>query len=255
MSESDPAPVATPTRTTTADAEARPKCLAGLVEEFCKEGYGGKGYPCEDDQQHEQARAQFEKFLYALPDLEYEKKDEVSALWKKAKKGEFDYGRCGGTAGPYSAIRDVTEADWPRLRDLIHELCYGAGDLVTRFEAVRNVKGFGPVVITKFLAITQPEHFLPNFVVRSKYKNPEWPGKLDMIELLDQRGLLAASTVDEAYMLLEVPRSSVDNGDIVVRSNDVLRKSLRPYFTQDDVVDTWGMTQFLYWLARRTQAP
>lgn len=253
MSESDLAFVAIPTRTTTADAEARPERLAQHVDEFCEKGMRGDGYPDGTDRRHRRARARFEEILCSLPDLEYEKKDEVSALWKKAKKGEFDYGRCGGTAGPYSAIRDVTEADWPRLRDLIHELCYGAGDLVTRFEAVRNVRGFGPVVITKFLAITQPEHFLPNFVVRSKYKNPEWPGKLDMIELLNERGLLAASTVDEACTLLEVPRSSVDNGDIVVRSNDVLRKSLRPYFTQDDVVDTWGVAQFLYWLARRTQ--
>lgn len=225
--------------------------VAVLVAEFHRKGLRFGGYPDGDDLQHKRARARFEEFLRSLPALEYEKRHEVRALWKKAKTGEFDYGRCGGTAGPNTAIRDVSEADWPRMRDLIHALCWGDDDLVTRFEAVKSIKGFGPVVTTKFLAITQPERFLPNFVVRSEKEDPEWPGKLDVIELLDQLGLLGASTADEARTLLELPRSSVSNGDLVVRTNDMLLELLHPYFSHDDVVDTWGMAQFLYWLARR----
>ncbi len=222
-----------------------------LVTEFRKKGLRCDGYPDGDDRQHKQARARFEEFLVSLPALEYAKKDEIRALWKKAKTGDFDYGRCGGTAGPNTAIRDVSETGWARMRDLIHALCYGSDDLVTRFESVLSIKGFGPVVTTKFLAITQPERFLPNFVVRSKKEDPEWPGKLDMIQLLCRLGLLDASTADDAHTLLEESRHSVNNGEMVVRSNDMLLELLHPYFSQDDVVDTWGMAQFLYWLARR----
>lgn len=246
--------VSASTQTTAADRTARPERLARLATEFRREGLRGVGYPDDDGQRHKLARVRFEEFLRTLPVLRYEDRGAVRDVWKKAREGEFDYGRSGVTAGPNTAIRDVSEAGWAQMRDLIHALCYGGDDLITRFEAVTSIKGFGPVVTTKFLAITQPERFLPNFVIRSKKENPEWPGKLDMIELLARRGLLDASTTDEAQTLLEAPGGPRDVGDLAVRSNDMLLELLRPYFSQDEVVDTWGMAQFLYWLARPGQA-
>ena len=40
-------------------------------------------------------------------------------------------------------------------------------------------------------------------------------------------------------------------GDRAVRSNDLLLELLRPHFSEDGLVDTWGMRKFLYWLAER----
>ena len=203
-------------------------------------------YPDGLDRQHKRARAKFEEILHSLPDLGYENRGVIKAVWR------HDYGNVNlAWIGANKLVDDASETEWLHVRSRLYDLCYGGGDLVTRFEAVMSIKGFGPVVPTKLLSIIQPERFLPNFTVRPKNKNSEYPGKLEMIDLLDRCGLFDASTADEVQALLEVPRSSVNNGDMVVRSNDMLLELLRPYFSPDDVVDTWGMAQFLYWLAKR----
>ena len=214
----------------------------GLVQQF-----GDVGYPDESVQHHQAARAAFESVLHSLANLSYADRHDLSAVWRRA---EYGYGRNGAQTRLDDQMLNISEAGWLRMRNLIQALCFGDGDLATRFDdAVGGIDGLGPVVTTKFLAVTQPERFLPNF--HTRHKDPKWPGKLDVIELLDRLGLLDDSAADEGRTLLEVPQVSRSSGDMVVRSNDVLLGLLRPYFTHDDVVDTWGMAQFLYWLARR----
>ena len=216
--------------------------LDGLVRQFRDDGY-----PDENVQHHQEARAEFESILQSLPSLSHERRHLLTSVWRATK---YDYGGSGVTAGLDTTIRDVSEIDWPQMRDQIHALCYGEDDVVARFDdAMTSIKGLGELMTTRFLAITQPNRFLPNFVARSK--NLKWPGKLDMIELLDRLGLLDGAEADEAQILLEAPGGSSNVGELAVRSNDALLKLLRPYFSRDDVVDTWGMAQFLYWLADR----
>ena len=214
----------------------------GLVQQF-----GDVGYPDESVEHHQAARAAFESVLHSLANLSYADRHDLTAVWRRAK---YDYGGNGAQTRLDDQILNVSEAGWLRMRNLIQALCFGDGDLATRFDdAVGGIDGLGPVVTTKFLAVTQPERFLPNF--HTRHKDPKWPGKLDVIELLDRLGLFDDSAADEVRTLLEVPQVSRSTGDMVVRSNDVLLGLLRPYFTHDDVVDTWGIAQFLYWLARR----
>ena len=185
--------------------------------------------------------------LQSLPGLSYERRAQLRSVWKRTI---YDYGGPGVTAGIDATIRDVSEANWPSMRDRIHALCYGDGDLAARFdETTASIKGLGELMATRFLAITQPQRFLPNFIARSS--NSKWPGKLDAIELLDRLELLTASTADEAQLLLEMPQSSLSVGDRAVRSNDLLLEVLRPYFSDDGSVDTFGMKEFLHWLAER----
>ena len=216
--------------------------LEDLVQQFRY-----SGYPDEETQHHLAARAEFERVLQSLPGLSYERRAQLRSVWKRTI---YDYGGPGVTAGIDATIRDVSEANWPSMRDRIHALCYGDGDLAARFdETTASIKGLGELMATRFLAITQPQRFLPNFIARSS--NSKWPGKLDAIELLDRLELLTASTADEAQLLLEIPQGSLSVGGRAVRSNDLLLEVLHPYFSDDGSVDTFGMKQFLHWLAER----
>ena len=219
--------------------------LEELVQQF-----RDSGYPDEDVPHHRAARAEFEQVLNSLPSLSYGQRDEFRVVWNTAK---YDYGGTGVVAGMHAALRDVSEADWPRMREQIHRLCHGPGELAARFdETIDDVKGFGELMATRMLAITWPNRFLPNFKLRSA--NSKWPGKLDMIELLDRLDLLDESTADEARELLDASQGVHSIGDLVVRSNDLLEQLLHPFFSDGDVVDSWGMAQFLYWLAEKQDA-
>ncbi|WP_428114998.1 AAA family ATPase [Candidatus Poriferisodalis sp.] len=213
--------------------------LGHLVQQF-RDG----GYPDDDVPHRRAARAEFEQVLNSLPSLSYGQRDQLRAVWNTSK---YDYGGAGVAAGMHTALRDVSEADWPRMRDQIYSLCHGPGDLATRFdETIANVRGLGELMATRMLAITWPNRFLPNFLLRTT--SSQWPGKLEMIELLDRLDLLDASTADEARVLLDATRGARSVGELVVRSNDLLAEVLDPFFGDGDFIDTWGMAQFLYWL-------
>ena len=229
--------------------------LDDLVQQFREEGYPDhhEGYPDHHAAQHLAARTEYEAMLRSLPDLTYERRDELRNAWKRASNG-YDYGGVGVTAGLDGAVRDVSETDWPQMRDGIYALCYGDGDLTTRFdETVASIKGLGQLMATRFLAIAHPQRFLPNFLTHSS--NSQWPGKLDAIELLVRLDLLDATAAAEAQALLESPKRAMWSGDLTVRSNDLLLEVLRPHFSDggsdEGIVDTWGMSQFGYWLAER----
>ena len=233
------------------DSGLTPLTLDELVQQFRDEGYPDhhEGYPDHHAAQHLAARAEYEAMLRSLPDLTYERRDELRNAWKRASNG-YDYGGVGVTAGLDGAVRDVSETDWPHMRDGIYALCYRDDDLKTRFdETVASIKGLGQLMATRFLAIAHPQRFLPNFLTRSS--NSQWPGKLDAIELLVRLHLLDATAAAEAQALLESPKQATWSGDLTVRSNDLLLEVLRPHFSDDGSVDTWGMSQFGYWLAER----
>ena len=216
--------------------------LEDLVQRF-----RDSGYPDEDVPHHRATRAELELVLNALPSLSYEEREQLRVVWMPAT---YDYGGVGVVASMHAALRGVSEADWPGMRDQIHALCHGPGDLATRFdETVASVKGLGVLMATRMLAITSPNRFLPNFLLRST--NSKWPGKLDMIELLDRLDLVDASMTDEAHALLATSLGTDGVGELVVRSNDLLAEVLHPHFSEGQVADTWGMAQFLYWLAER----
>ena len=84
----------------------------------------------------------------------------------------------------------------------------------------RGVKGLGEAVITKLLAIEYPEEIVPAFVYRGQH------GKGRMLNALDLR--------DEEL-------DNLDTGTRLVRSNDLLRDRVAPFFGDD----TYGMGRFL----------
>lgn len=216
--------------------------LDELVQQF-----RDSGYPDEETPHHLAARAEFERVLRSLPSLSYGRRAELRSVWKRTT---YDYGGPGVTAAIDAAVRDVSEAGWPPMRDGIYALCFGDDDVAARFdEAIASIKGLGELMATRLLAITQPQRFLPNFIARSS--NANWPGKLDAVELLDRLKLLPASAVDEAQLLLGVSLNSRSKGDRAVRSNDLLLEVLRPHFSEHGSVDTWGIRKFLYWLAEQ----
>ena len=101
--------------------------LASLTLDDLVQQFRDEGYPDHHAAQHLAARTEYEVVLRSLPDLPYERRDELRNAWKRASNG-YDYGGVGVTAGLDGAVRDVSEADWPQMRDGIIGLCFGDGE-------------------------------------------------------------------------------------------------------------------------------
>ena len=213
--------------------------LAELVAEFRADGY-----PSDEDLEHQEIRQQHERTLTSLADISYENRDSLKRVWANTKR---NYGSSGNQQVLNKAIKDAAASDWPDIREHLTALCLGDAEIADRIdEAVDRVYGLGPLVATRLPAICHPEKFIPIYVLRS---SSQYPGKLDMIELLDQLGLLGGMEELEAEAILRLHKVDGGTGEVVVRSNDLLLEALRAYFTDEDVVDTWGISRFLYWLA------
>ena len=220
----------------------QPLQLAELVAEFRREGY-----PDDDDPRHKHARSEFERILRSLEDMGFDQREELKSVWSNAK---YDYGGAGITARLSRTLKEVADEEWTEMRSQLHALCFGDGDIASRFDrCVAQVKGLGQLVATRLLAIADPERFIPNFVLRSS--NSKWPGKLDAVETLDQLGLLGEAARREAHAVVTEHQAIGDRGALVMRANDLLLETLRPHFADDGVVDAWGMSKFLYWLMER----
>ncbi|HEY3492854.1 MAG TPA: AAA family ATPase, partial [Solirubrobacterales bacterium] len=87
------------------------------------------------------------------------------------------------------------------------------------------VSGLGEAVLTKCLAIVEPDKWLPLFT----YKSAVGKGKRDILKILDAD----LEDGDELSM-----------GEAAERSNDVLRKMTEPLVPGDP----WGQLVFLWWL-------
>ncbi|WP_420443794.1 McrB family protein [Candidatus Poriferisodalis sp.] len=72
-----------------------------------------------------------------------------------------------------------------------------------------------------------------------------------MIELLDKLELFDVDEASEAQAVVRLHEELGDCGAVIMRSNNMLLEVLRPYFSDDGSVDTFGMKQFLHWLAER----
>lgn len=227
---------------------ARPERLARLATEFRNEGYGGDGYPCEEDRQHKQSRAEYEEVLRSLSDLEYENRAAVKDVWSNAR---FNYGNVGRAWIHTNRLVDsASEAEWPRIRGHLCDLCFGGSSASRRIDtAIRELPGVKFLVATKLLALCHPEHIIPNYVLVAE--SSQFPGKLNAVDCLLDLALLDEQAATEAMAIAQDRAESGDDGAIVMRTNDLLLEALRPQFADEVEVDTWGMSQFLYWLMRK----
>ena len=218
------------------------RSLVNLVEEFRVT----TKYPTPDDAEHEEVRRQYERVLRSLAQMPYEDRQELKSIWTRTK---LNYGSPGIQSTLSKTINEASEDEWMRIRDCLGDLCFGGADIADRMDiAAEQVTGLRFLVATRLPAICQPQQFIPNYVLRNDRK---YPGKLDAIELLEQHGLLDAGPQDEARALLVDHAQHGDSGSVVMRANDLLLEALRPHFTEDGTVDTWGMSRFLYWLMER----
>ena len=223
--------------------------LAQLVAEF-----RATGYPSDDDRQHKQARAEFERLLQSLPEIAHDSREAVNAIWNIA---EFDYGSVGyAGASANELVNNASEQEWTRVRSLLTDLCFGDHDEAVRLDKAADseeLPGVRYVIGARLLAISHPQRFIPVYVLRSVGK---YPGVIDMIETLDQLQLIDPDLIDGGSEyglqdLLSLSGTDLNAGTAVMLANDLLLSTLRPYFLDDDDVDTWGMSRFLYWLMER----
>ena len=213
--------------------------LAMLVAEFRTDGY-----PSVEDLEHEEIRRQHERTLRSIADISFQDRDELKRVWANTRR---NYGSSGNQQVLNKAFNDAAEAAWPQMRDSLEQLCFGDGAFETRIDtAIRDVRGLGPLVATRLPAICHPERFIPIYVLRSSSK---FPGKLDMIELLDELELLDEAGSEEVQDVVRLHSEEGQTGAVVMRSNDLLLESLRPHFSDGDGIDVWGISRFLYWLS------
>ncbi|MXY01622.1 MAG: AAA domain-containing protein [Acidimicrobiales bacterium] len=221
--------------------------LAALVQRF-----RDSGYPTSDDREHKAARIGFAQTLSTLYSLPHAEREQLKSVWGRRR---YDYGGSGQVPGLHRTVNDCSPVEWESIRSLIHDLCHGDGDLASRFDAcVSGISGLGELVATRLLALSQPQRFIPNFILRQSptAAKSSWPGKLEMIELLTRLEVLDEEHVTAATALLDEPESYPQNGALVVRANDFLADVLGPHFPDSEFsIDAWGITQFLYWLAER----
>ncbi|MCC5948232.1 MAG: AAA family ATPase [Nitriliruptoraceae bacterium] len=140
----------------------------------------------------------------------------------------------GGRPGPQAVLNTtINEADAEGLDRLFGAIRYllWDGDLseAERIDRILDkqdlgLPGLGEAVIVKLLATAHPDRWVPAFPLHGDM------GKLRHLEVL---GL--------PNQLLGTP------GEQQVAANDAIRERLEPFFPGD----TWGMKEFVYWLASR----
>lgn len=142
----------------------------------------------------------------------------------------------GGKPGPQSVLNTtINEADaeaLDRLFGSIRYLLWGEGDSdAERIDRLLDkqdlgLPGLGEAVIVKLLATAHQDRWVPAFPLHGDM------GKLRALEVL---GL--------PNQFLGTP------GEQQVAANDAIRERLEPFFPGD----TWGMKEFVYWLASREE--
>ena len=222
--------------------ETRSRRLAALVAAFRADGYS-----LANEGAQLQARERYEAILRRLPTMPHADRQQIKDLWRK--RPHRDYGGPGNIVQLGSLIDQATHSEWETLRQQLETLCFGPGDLADRLQAAtEGVSGLGWTTATRLVAICDPEHIIPNY---SLNRSRTWAGKLDNLRMLLELGLLDAEAGHRAKRVLEDhPRSKL-SGRAVVESNDLLLEILQPYFSDGDLVDTWGMRTFLQWLSER----
>ena len=236
--------------------QARPERLARLVAEFRSEGFEGDGYPSQQDLLHQQVRAEYEQILRSLPDMEWEDREQVKAVWPMHPRG-INFGGAGKGSGTVSkTVNDASAEQWIEIRSALWQLCFGQheGD-AERFDSALGgpVKGLAELVATRLLAICHPDKFLANF--KLQVDDPEWPGTFQLAQLMSRLALLDGTAQSGVTELASLDLSSHVPGIAVTRTHALLVRTLEPHLSTDGAADTWGMRGFLYWLAQRFLDP
>lgn len=191
--------------------------LAGLVERFKTQ----TGYPTPADNAQEAARQAFAAVL-TREQLEI---GDVPSLRKVFSSSR--YGSPGPQAILNATLRDADPAMLASIFSKIARLLHGEEPVEERIDTLLDpanaVRGLGEAVMMKLLAVVHPDRFIPVY----PYQGPS--GKARMLQALG---------------IPPLP-SGTSRGELQVRSNDLLRAKVAPYFEDDP----WGMMLFLYWLA------
>ena len=200
--------------------------LAAMVERFREE----KRYPTEADQDQKRLRQQWAKKLQP-ENVETLSREDLSSVMNQGIWGVSKY--VNPTSAPTDFLRDLESTKYQGLLRSVAYLCWGAGELAERFDAVDDRKsrtgelgefGFTKIpgsYISKLLAICYPDKILPISGQKTG------TGRRAMLEVMELHG----------------PQGDTF-GQRSIDSNDRLRGHLTPYF--DD--DLLGMATFLYWL-------
>lgn len=193
--------------------------LAALVEQFRNEaGYPEEGRPERNQQRADLAAALTQEALLE-PDVDLLRRFASSAYGSPGPQSHFNT-----QLQTASGIRHVTDG--------LEFLLRGEGELRDRLDSMlrgeRRVTGMGEALLTKALAVTDPDHWLPNYVTRSRNE----VGKTDVLRVLH---------------LPQLP-DDLSQADAAIWTNDTLYRALEPYFGND----AWGMQEFTWWALKRT---
>ena len=182
--------------------------------------------PTETDEAHEAAQQTFAEML--SPDsISQIKIEDLRKIWNRGAFGipGYAYGSPGVMPQLNTSFSEPSPAEYSRMIGSLKYLCWGEDSDAERIDRLLNkdgelyIRGLGPSVIMKLLAITHPEEYLPVF----PYEGDS--GKLRMLQLLK----------------LDEPTGSV--GEQQVASNRLLRQRVEKFFPDDP----WGMARFLFW--------
>ena len=185
--------------------------------------------PSESDEAHEAARRAFAEVL--SPDsISQIKIDDLRKIWNRGAFGipGYAYGSPGVMPQLNTSFSDPNPAEYSRMIGSLKYLCWGEDSDAERIDRLLDkdgdlyIKGLGPSVIVKLLAITHPEEYLPVFPYDGD------AGKRRMLQHLE----------------LYEPTGS--DGDKHVASNRLLRQRVEKFFPDDP----WKMMRFLYWFVR-----
>ncbi|MXZ53061.1 MAG: hypothetical protein F4Z34_07750, partial [Acidimicrobiaceae bacterium] len=196
--------------------------LPGLVEQFYRE----TGYPTDTHEGQERLRAEWAVKLAPENVGELSPSDLLAYTSSAVAYGHYAELREGLRQ---QWIDDLDGAEYDRLLDSIHDLCWGDGELSIRIDRLADqvggsnkdtgIKGFTGLQVSRTLAICHPEQFLP---------------------LPSQIGRWGREVVLRA---LGLPAVHGSYGQRVVDANNRLREHLAPYFEKD----TAGMVAFINW--------
>lgn len=191
------------------------------LSEYVKRFHKERGYPTDKDTEHVTVREEFASYISEDAILD--------PNWSNFQR-IFNAGFYGGT-GPQSRlnafISGADEEGLEKLRRAVEYLSHSDEPPERRLDDILEgeyrVPGLGESVATKLLAVRYPQRFLPIFVTGGD------KGKIALMR-------------HEALNL--EPPEGLSRGEMAVKTNDLLRERLEPYFGED----TFAMKQFLYWL-------
>ena len=197
--------------------------LSALIEQFRTE----TGYPTDAHEEQERLRKEWAEKLSAENVTSLSREDLTAYTNHAVDYGEY----VNPVGGVMQWISDLDDAQYVRLLDSIHDLCWGEDELSTRIDRLlgwyggshgdTGTKGFAQGNVSATLAICRPGRFLP--VAGQE-------GVWGRVHMLRRLGLPEAK--------------GATFGQRVVDANDRLRQHLVPYFGDDPL----AIATFLYWL-------